>query len=1397
MKKYMNNIFGVLILLCLLHCNFASAQSDQYQFSHLNIDNGLSNNRVTCIYKDTKGFMWFGTKSGLNRYDGYKFKVFKHDINNKTSINDDYIISITTGPQNKLWIKTRKGFNIYDPLTDAFDHQIKAALRPYNIPDSLIIALTKDSYGNFWFLHNNNGVYSYPPSTNKVVHLKHSSVDTSSVHAGIGTDLAGDGNGNIWVVYNDGVLEKIDRNTHKIVSRVYAINKAYPNETIEYHLSVDQQGDVWAYAPFRANGVFFVSDKAIFKHLGNATGSIKITSDIVFNVIQDHKGLIWIATDHGGINLLDKKTFQVKQTIFNRPDDNRSLSQDCIVSLFKDNANIIWLGTFKKGISYYHPDIIKFPFFRHESLIKNSLSYDDVNRFVEDKKGNIWIGSNGGGLIYFDRKAGTFTTYLHNSADPNSLCNNVIASIYLDHEQNLWIGTYFGGLDCFDGRTFKHYRHIQSDPKSLSDNSVWEILEDSKKRLWIGTLSGGLNLFDRVHQNFIHYPAGRPNSVPNPYISGLAEDNKGNLWVATYGGLAVLLNGSEKFIYYKHDEADKESLCNDNVSNLMMDSRNLIWAATNEGLSMFDPKVGKFKNFQQADGLPDNAVLTIVEDKNHNLWMSTLNGLSNLIISRNRTGGYNFAFKNYEQADGLQGKEFNEDAALATRSGELIFGGSNGFNLFNPDNIKTTTEKPVLVLTDFQLFNKSIRAGQQVDGHIILDHSITETNELTLRYNENAFSVEFAAVNFFNTDKIKHAYLLDGFDKNWIVADHGIRKASYTNLDPGTYTFKLRAAGDDGRWTEQPLALKITVLPPIWRTTWAYALYVLMAFGILFLIRHRGIKKLKADFAAQQERQEVNQMHELDLMKIKFFTNISHEFRTPLSLILAPVDKLLTLNNNEETKKHLQMISRNGRRLLNLVNQLLDFRKMEVHELKLCDKKADIVRSIEEAVYSFSDIAESKKIALRFNTQIESLTTSFDQDKIERILFNLLSNAFKFTHEGGEIEVKLSFKDNSEINKILKIEVTDNGIGIPAAKLDKIFDRFFQNDMPGSMVNQGSGIGLAITKEFVSLHHGTISVESEADKGSTFIVLLPVDPDLALPDTGKNIYIGHHANGSNAGVVRAAKKNKVAGKEQQNHLKKPLILLIDDTEDFRFYLKDNLKEHYRVVEAVNGVDGWQKVLADHPSLIVSDITMPEMNGIDLCHKIKNDSRTKHIPVILLTAITGQNEQLRGLETGASDYLTKPFNFEILSSKIKNLLDQQLTLKKTYQKQIDLETVGSSDTKHEDKFIVDMIRLIDKNIDNPDFSVEELSSEMAMSRVTLYRKTLLMTERTPVEFIKLCRLKKAAQLLETTHLNIAEVAYEVGFNNPKYFAKSFKREFNQLPTDYRSLFKQTYEYLDDK
>lgn len=1383
----------ICIVLILFLGRIAIAQGDQYRFSRLSIDNGLSHNWVTCIYKDARGFMWFGTKSGLNRYDGFRFKTFKHDVNDKTSVNDDYIVSITSGPENKLWIKTRKGFNIYDPITDRFENNVKTALRQYGLPDTLLIDLNKDRSGNFWFTYRKSGLFKFNPTQVSSTHLINKPGDTTTVRLGTITDFAEDHQGNLWLIYNDGVLEQVNRQTNRVVKRNYGLSNRYPGEKIEYQISVDQQDDIWAFSHLRAHGVWYVSPKTnTFKQFGKTVGQVKMSSDIVFNVIQDHTGLIWVATDHGGISLIDKTNFKVQQ-ILNRPDDDRSLSQDCVVSIYRDNADIIWLGTFKQGINYYHPDIIKFPLYRRQATVQNSLTYDDVNAFAEDKAGNLWLGTDGGGLIYFNRKTGSYKTYLH-GPDPNTLGNNVITSLCIDHKDRLWIGTYFGGLDVFDGQTFRHYKHLPGDVNSLSDNTVLHILEDSKNRLWVGTLAGGLNVFNPEKQNFYRYPIGSVNAVPSSIISGLMEDDQGNIWISTHQGLAVLQKASNRFKHYHHTEGDQESLSNDNASNLMMDSRKLIWIATNEGLNVFNPKTGKFKSFGKRDGLPDNVILKILEDRKHNLWISTPNGLSNMVVTAKK-GSYTFTFRNYDQTDGLQGKEFNEDAAFKTRRGELIFGGGNGFNLFKPESIQPTKEKPVLVLTDFQLFYKSLHAGEQVNNHVILHKSITETKNIVLRYNENVISIEFALVNFFNPSKVKMAYMLDGFDKDWIIADHKVRKANYTNLDQGKYVFRLKASGEDGKWNNDQIALEIKVLPPIWRTNVAYALYILLFVCALLYIRYLGIRKLKNNFAIEQERQEVQRMRDLDLMKIKFFTNVSHEFRTPLALILAPADKLLNQSQEPELRKHLHMINRNGKRLLNLVNQLLDFRKMEVNELRLNLKQFDSVKFIEELVYAFNDVAEHKSISLNFNTNLERLVASFDPDKVERILFNLLSNAFKFTYEGGCIEVKLEIIDSNEL-QFLKIDVIDSGIGIPEEKLEKVFERFFQHDVPGSMVNQGSGIGLAITREFVHLHKGVIKASSRIDKGSCFTVLLPLNLNSELPHVQPVIT---HVEQSESSIKNdlVEKNTDVAAKSAKFSSKLPLILLIEDNDDFRFYLKDNLQAYYQIVEAVNGKDGWQKALSAHPDLIVSDISMPEMSGIELCQKIKADNRTTHIPFILLTAATGKDEELKGLETGANDYLTKPFNFEILNSKIKNLLQQQLTLKKTYQKRLDIDTALPKMDVSDDKFMKDVMSCIEKRLDDPGFSVEELSSAMAMSRVTLYRKVLQMTDRSPVEFIKLVRLKQAAQLLENTQLNISEIAYKVGFNNPKYFARSFKIEFNLLPTDYRQeLIKKKDELLTD-
>ncbi|MDP9081895.1 MAG: ATP-binding protein [Bacteroidota bacterium] len=1361
---------------------FSRAQNNQFQFSHLDISNGLSHNNVTSIFKDNKGFMWFGTLSGLNRYDGYKFKVFKHSVSDTSSLDDDYIVNIINGPENKLWIETRNGFNIYDPATEKFCHNIVGYLQSIAIPDRFLSAIKKDRDGNFWFLHRYLGVYRYNPQTKKTIHLTHSATDTASISGNAVSDVAQDSAGNFWLTYRSGVMERMDPKTLRVTYRSHMFNKLPGELNSSYKIFIDKQDDIWAFVPTYSAGVYFINvKKGIFKHIDKGNDQSHLNTDVVSSVIQDDKNRIWIATDHGGVNLLNKQDFKM-QFLLNREDDSKTIGQNSITLLYKDNTGIVWVGTYKKGVGYYHESIIKFPLYTHHLADpfseRQSLSFGDVNSFAEDKTGNIWIGANGGGLIYFDRKKGTFRTYLHDANNPNSLTNNVIVCMFIDHEQKLWIGTYFGGLDCFDGRTFKHYKHDDSRAGSISEDRICAITENSDHQLLVGTLSAGFNVFNSCTQTFSHYIYHQgDNAIQSNYVSRILEDKRKNLWIVTSYGLDVLMKETNRFIHYVHDEKNSNSLINNSTNNIMEDMDGLIWISTHEGISIFDHKTGKFTNISKQDGLPDNAVIDLQEYDRNNVWVSTPNGLSNIIVDRSGKA-LKFRFVNYNETEGLQGREFTENSSLKTRDGELLFGGGNGFNMFRPSNINTNKNQPNLIFTDLQVFNQSLSVGEKVNGRVILPESITGLKSLNLKYNDNVFSIEFAALNYFNPDKIKYQYMMEGFDKGWITADSKIRKATYTNLDAGDYTFKVRAT-DNENWNNKELRLHISILPPFWKTIWAYILYAILILSILLYLRRRGINKIRQQFSIEKEREEAHRMHELDLMKIKFFTNVSHEFRTPLSLIMAPVDRILKQINEPEIQRQLLLVNRNAKRLLNLVNQLLDFRKMEYQELKLHERNGEIIGFIKELSYAFTDIADQKNIRFIFDTEIESFYAAFDHDKIERILFNLLSNAYKFTHEGGQVSVLLNLVNTTEADEQqLEIRVIDTGIGIAEDKRDKIFDPFFQNDIPGSMLNQGSGIGLSITREFVKLHHGEIFVESEFNQGSCFTVLLP------LHEVDRKIFTDVPVQLNHAGEFTTDPVLQKNGIEKENRdVKKPTVLLVEDNDDFRFYIKDNLKSAFNIIEAENGKRGWQKALAQHPNLIVSDISMPEMNGIDLCMKIKNDKRTSHIPVILLTALIGEEQQLKGLETGASDYMTKPFNFEILQSKIRNILSQQEYMRKTYTKQVEVNPTEEHVESPDELFIKKVLLLIDNNIPNPNFSVEELSSEVFVSRYTLYKKILAMTGKTPNELVRSMRLKRAAQLLETGHLTISQICHKVGFKSQKYFVKTFKSEYNTIPSKY--------------
>jgi signal transduction histidine kinase/ligand-binding sensor domain-containing protein/DNA-binding response OmpR family regulator len=1356
----------VTIVLMVLSLS-VFAQSDHYNFSKIDSYTGLSHNQVNAILKDGDGFLWFGTMSGLNRYDGYSCKIFRNNRNDSASLSDNNILALYELPDGKMWVMTREGPCIYNSHIEKFDTGYNNYLQSLGLPSGAIIKIVKGNNGRYWFLYDNLDLYLYSSMDKKVKPFRQNFKFNPADKI---TSVKETKDGKLWLVYQNGLLQAYDIPANKIIFSGPVLQKL-TKENNPYELFIDNDGDVWLWYYKYGAFLFHPPDSSIKPFNANSFPS-RLSSSMVTQIVQDNNGIIWVSTDHGGVTLIDKKNNFHTNYLLNDPKDAKSLSQNSITALYKDDHGIIWLGTYKQGVNYLHGNIVQFPHYHHHEVNAKSLQYDDVNRFVEDRWGNIWIGTNGGGLIYFDRKNNTFKQYLHEPNNKNSLSNNVIVSLWMDHENILWIGTYFGGLNSFDGKKFTHYRHNDNDPAGLSNDNVWEILEDREQNLWIGTLGGGLDLLDRKTNRFTHYQTkeGQPGPLRSNFIAALLQDKKGNLWIGTALGVVVFEKNKTAPVFYQHTN-DKNSLSNNNVICFLEDSKGRIWVGTREGLNLFNEQTKKFQAFAIADGLPDNLILNILEDNLHTLWLSTPNGLCT-VIPKEKKNGLELFVINYDEMNNLQNREFNENAALKTRAGELIVGGPSGFNIIDPSTIQRPDYHPKIVFTGLQILNKNVEPGELINNRILLPQTLSHLQHIGLKYKENVFSIEFASLDFVRGTRDKYAYMLEGFNSDWLYANGNQRSATYTNLGPGNYIFKAKVLNRDGLWSEVK-TLQINIEPPFWRTTIAYIIYVLITAALLLLVRRITVDRIHMRFEVQQQRREAERAHSIEQLKTKFFTNVSHEFRTPLSLIISPLDKIIKHTTDEEQKKQLNLVQRNAKRLLNLVNQLLDFRKMEVQEVKLHPAIGDIVRFSKDISLSFSDIAEKKKIRFSFSSDVDSLEIYFDKDKIEKILFNLLSNAFKYTHDNGTVSIHLLYDPaaNNESDGTFAIEVKDTGIGIPADQQEKIFERFFQTEVPESMVNQGTGIGLAITKEFVKLHNGIIKVKSEPEKGTCFTVLIPA----------KKIY--EPAARTTTNPLPIEDVEQIMLEESQKKDKKKTIVIVEDNEDLRFYLKDNLKGQYHVEEATNGKEGWEKVKQLNPDLVVSDIMMPLMDGIELARKIKTETLTAHIPVILLTAMGSEGKQLEGLKVGVNDYITKPFTFEILASRIRNLLAQQKLLQKRFQKQIEVNPAEVTITPVDEKFLKQALEIVEKNMDNPDFSVEDLSRDMYMNRVTLYRKILSLTGKTPIEFVRSIRLKRAAQLMEKSGLSVAEIAYEVGFNNPKNFSKFFKEEFKATPSQY--------------
>lgn len=1352
-------------IFLLFAFNIVVGQQKDYNFINFSSKNGLASNTVNSIQKDKYGFMWFGTEDGLNKFDGLKFTNFRHKETDSSSIGRGAVMAMLEDKNGNFWVGTNITLSLYNRGLNNFTNFNFSQL-------GWIRSLATDHLGNIW-VGTYTGLYYFNPKTRKTTAYRANATQPSKLISDVILCIFEDSKNRVWVGTNQG-LHLFDKKTNSF--KRFLNDKKTPtsiSNDIIRTITEDKNGFIWIGTDTGLNKLNVKTES--FQHFESIKSDANtLIHNKVHKITFDNFGKLWVGTEEG-LNIFDPtngKVTRINTEASNKYNALGSFVGRSVKDIFIDPTGIYWISTYQGGVNKYDINLAFFGHKQHNPLDKGSLSASSTMAFAEKQADEIYIGTDGGKLNIFNRKTGQIKQQVLNESKGNN--GTVLA---LERSGNdLWVGTYLDGIFRINILTNaqKNFK-INKSKTDLTNIAINSIKADSKGNIWVGTNGNGIYKYDpktdlMLHASQLFVQKEKRNLSLNGYINAIEEDKEGKLWFGANGsGVGIYDPAKNSFTVLNHDNSN---LPMDRILSIYCSKSGQVWLGVfGGGLCLYDKNIKKFIQYGEGQSLSNDVIYKILEDESGKLWISTNKGISTFDPKK-------VIFKNYTHHNGIQQSTFNIGAGLKTSKGEMYFGGLDGFNYFNPQYLNQNKNTPPLVITDLKIGNKSVNP---VENSEITDH-ISIAKEIKLSYKQN-FSLEYVALNYTEPQESQYTYKLEGFDKEWNNVG-SVTTAVYTNLDPGQYTFRLKARSEDGSWQTPEKTIIITVNPPFWRTYYAYFIY-LAVFGLtLWAIRRRGIEKLQNEFAIQKERleakhiiekerNEADKKMELEKLKIKFLTNLSHELKTPLTLVLNPIESLLTKEKSSEKVETLNLVNRNAKRLLNLVNQLLDFRKIEDNELKLNPSNGDLVSISKEIFDSFKYISDRKNIHLDFESSIDEYPTSFDKDKVERILINLLSNAIKFTNENGHIYLEIVTADTQGI----KLIVGDTGIGFPQHLQEKIFDRFFQINQGSNILNQGSGIGLSIIQEFVKLHGGTISVESEEGVGSVFTVFLPLIANSGfnaneLSLEGKN---EHNSNHSNKTPISNSSK-----------IEKPVLLLIDDSDDLRTYLKENLEEKYKIIEAADGKQGWQKALSSHPEIIVSDVSMPNMDGITLVQKLKRDNRTKHIPVILLTVMAEEIDQMKGLESGANDYLTKPFSFQVLSMKVNNLLNLNNNLKTTYSKQISIEQPPQEFVSEDEKFLLKISNHIEEHIIDPDLSIEDLSKKMFMSRGTLYNKILSLTGETPVEFVRSVKLKKAAVLLEKSDMKISQIGYEVGFSNPNYFARAFKAKYNVSPSEYIQL-----------
>jgi signal transduction histidine kinase/ligand-binding sensor domain-containing protein/DNA-binding response OmpR family regulator len=1319
--------------------------SQEYPVKFLDISDGLSNNSVTTIFQDNDGYMWFGTYDGLNRYDGYNFKVYRNRINDKKSLSFNTVYNIEGDSKKNIWVGGSNGISIYNK-TKAIFHPVKY-LSSDNKPKVLkdIIHQTNAVTDNLVLVASQNlGLIAFE--------------NGSFVGKHIPLKVLGN---NISIDTYDAITIQQDRKNNSCwvyIRNIGISNYNYKSKSLKvvFPLSIEVKS-----MKFSAEGNLWLgTDEGLFLFdLKKGTLSDNYFSEkcSVSDILLDKKNELWITTDGCGIY---KVANNGKKAIsYNTLKNNPLVKSNSVWSLYEDKSGNKWFGTLRGGISMLSNTPKYFKSIRYNS---SEPTDNFILSFCEDEKHNIWVGTDGAGLKYWDRKNNTYVNYV------NKLSSGFITGITRDTNNEIWLSTWAGGINKINPKTntVTHFSCYNPFTKQIEKN-IWFVHKDSKGNIWASaTNEGSLYIFDRQKNSFVIFD----KSITN--LQCLTETSDGKLWAGNYSSLFSIEKNSRKI--------NKIAIGNP-IRSIHEDKDKNLWLGTQEGgLLLFDRKTNTFKRLTTDDGLPSNTVLRILEDKEGNLWISTYNGICRFDKKRK-------TFRNFSVNDGLQSNQFSFNAGIKLASGEFLFGGINGFNIFFPEAIKGFNQKNNLLLTDFYVNNQPI---EETNAEVLSEQDSDKIKEVSLSYDQTTLSLEFVALNYNNADKINYAYYLEGWDEQWNYVGQ-TRKANYSRLPEGNYTFKVKTTNFKGGWNKEENLINITVLPPWYRTWWAYTLYLLAGVaGIFAYIRYNKNKeelKYKVKIAELESKKE----KEIAEKQSSMFTYISHEFRTPLSLIINPLKKAVQKENveNGSSGSDLAIAHRNARRLLSLVDQLLLFRKAENDADSLRLSNINVNSLCNEVYQCFVNQAKEKNIRYNFNIPDHEIEIIGDYEKIEISLFNLMSNAFKYTPTGGEINLNLTENPNEVI-----LEIADNGDGIEKKDIEVIFEKFKQINSKVS-VGTGFGIGLYIVKYFVDKHKGKVSCISEIGKGSIFKLTF-----LKGSSHFNNIEITNVAAKRSQLfdelIIDDGEENKPVIVSESDFQKvmltdKRTVLIIDDNAEIRAYLIKLFSEAYVVFSAENGEEGLKQTKKHMPDLVISDITMDSMDGLELCRKIKEDNALSHIPVILLTASKNPETHLQGISDGADDYITKPFDDDILMARVESLLKNRSMLRKYFLDSITLQENNQKVPVEYQEILKKCIDIVEANIHKRDFTIKNFALEMGMSHRTLYTKIKIISGQTLNAFIRSVRIRRAAMLMLTEDINITQASAEVGFEDPKYFRQQFVKLFGMTPSEYIKKYKSSF------